>query len=271
VIYVYNSNIVIFKEQYMIEDEKTMILFLKDTRIGFMSKEKFRKVFNFRSNSKFWRRIPHNLEIKENKNVYNIYSFTKKEVKKCRKKHANVDIWGWDSETIVYNFDEKKKINEDALSQGADTFNQLSELLGKQTAAGKAAAIAEATINTYKAATSAYSSLSGIPIVGPALGAVAAGVAVAAGIANVKKILAVKTPGGGGSAGAGAGVSGGGATVAPGTAPNVSFVSSSENQIANTINRNQASQAPIKAYVVSSDMTTQQQLDRNLVNKTSIG
>jgi len=112
VIYVYNSNIVIFKEQYMIEDEKTMILFLKDTRIGFMSKEKFRKVFNFRSNSKFWRRIPHNLEIKENKNVYNIYSFTKKEVKKCRKKHANVDIWGWDSETIVYNFDEKKKINK---------------------------------------------------------------------------------------------------------------------------------------------------------------
>lgn len=164
--------------------------------------------------------------------------------------------------------DLKKQRNEAALNQASSTFAAASELLGKQTAAGKAAAIAEATINTYKAATSAYSSLSGIPIVGPALGAVAAGVAIAAGIANVKKILAVKTPGGGGSAGAG--ISGGGATVAPGTAPNVSFVSSSENQIANTINRNQTNQAPIKAYVVSSDMTTQQQLDRNLVSKTSV-
>jgi hypothetical protein len=40
--------------------------------------------------------------------------------------------------------------------------------------------------------------LAGIPIVGPALGAVAAGAAVVAGIANVKKILAVDSglPGG---------------------------------------------------------------------------
>ena len=52
----------------------------------------------------------------------------------------------------------------------------------------KAGAIAEAIINTYKSATSAYSSLAGIPVVGPALGAVAAAAAVAAGIKNIATI-----------------------------------------------------------------------------------
>jgi len=53
---------------------------------------------------------------------------------------------------------------------------------------GKAAAIAETVINTYKAATGAYSAMAGIPYVGPALGVAAAAAAVAAGVANVQKI-----------------------------------------------------------------------------------
>ena len=53
---------------------------------------------------------------------------------------------------------------------------------------GKAAAVAQTTIDTYRAAQSSYTSLSGIPIVGPVLGALAAGAAVASGLANVKKI-----------------------------------------------------------------------------------
>lgn len=69
------------------------------------------------------------------------------------------------------------------------------------SAIAKAAGIAQATIDTYKNATSAFGSLSGIPVVGPALGALAAAGAVAAGIANVRKIIATKTPGGGGGGG----------------------------------------------------------------------
>ena len=113
VIYVYNSNVVIFKDEYMIEDEKTMILFLKDTKIGFMSKEKFRKIFTFRSNAKYWRKIPKNLENIVNKNLYNIFSFEKKKKNTTsRNVKNNVEIWGWDTETIIYNYDEKKKINK---------------------------------------------------------------------------------------------------------------------------------------------------------------
>lgn len=52
----------------------------------------------------------------------------------------------------------------------------------------KIAGISEATINTYRAAQGAYAALAPIPIVGPALGAAAAGIAIAAGLANVQAI-----------------------------------------------------------------------------------
>jgi len=61
----------------------------------------------------------------------------------------------------------------------------------------KAANIASATMDTYKAATGAYASLSAIPVVGPALGAIAAGAAIAAGLVNVKNIASQKFSGGG--------------------------------------------------------------------------
>lgn len=58
----------------------------------------------------------------------------------------------------------------------------------KQAAIGKAAAIAQAMINTYSSATASYNAMAGIPYVGPFLGAAAAAAAVAAGMANVQAI-----------------------------------------------------------------------------------
>jgi hypothetical protein len=83
-----------------------------------------------------------------------------------------------------------------------DAFGQLSSIVGQETAAGKAFAVAKATIDTYTSAVSAYNALSGIPVIGPALGAIAAGAAVASGLATVKKIVSVQVPnaaGGGGN------------------------------------------------------------------------
>jgi hypothetical protein len=48
--------------------------------------------------------------------------------------------------------------------------------------------IANATIQMFQSAISAFSSMAAIPIVGPALGAVAAAAAIALGIANINKI-----------------------------------------------------------------------------------
>jgi hypothetical protein len=75
-----------------------------------------------------------------------------------------------------------------------DAFGQLSSIVGQETVAGKAFAVAKATIDTYTSAVSAYNALVGIPVIGPALAAIAAGAAVASGIATVKKIVAVQVP-----------------------------------------------------------------------------
>lgn len=95
--------------------------------------------------------------------------------------------------------EEKKKrdklTKETALNIASSTLNSLSSIIGEETAAGKAAAVAAAVIDTYKAANGAYASLSSIPYVGPALGAAAAAAAVVSGIANVKKILSTKEDG----------------------------------------------------------------------------
>lgn len=76
-------------------------------------------------------------------------------------------------------------------------FGQLAQLQksenSKIAAIGKAAAITQAIINTYQAATAAYASLAGIPYIGPALGAAAAAAAVVAGMANVAQIRSQPT------------------------------------------------------------------------------
>lgn len=78
----------------------------------------------------------------------------------------------------------------------SDTTSALKTALGEGNALYKAAAITETVINTYKAATAAYSALAPIPIVGPALGGIAAAAAVAAGMANVAKIRSAREQGG---------------------------------------------------------------------------
>ena len=89
----------------------------------------------------------------------------------------------------------KKFTAKAALDIASSTFGSMASILGEESKAGKAFATAQATIDTFKAANSAYASMAGIPIVGPALGAAAAAAAVVAGIANVKKIWEVKDDG----------------------------------------------------------------------------
>lgn len=80
------------------------------------------------------------------------------------------------------------------LGKISSTLKNVAKAIGEHTVAGKAAAIAAVTIDTYMSATAAFKSLAGIPVVGPALGAIAAAAAIVAGLKNVKAILAVKTP-----------------------------------------------------------------------------
>jgi hypothetical protein len=92
------------------------------------------------------------------------------------------------------------KSQEASLNTASNFFGQLAVLQKSENkkiaTIGKAAAIAQAMVDTYKAATSAYAAMAGIPYVGPALGAAAAAAAIAAGLANVAQIRAQPTGGG---------------------------------------------------------------------------
>ena len=75
----------------------------------------------------------------------------------------------------------------------ADALGSVSALLGKETKAGKALAVGQALINTYSAAAAA---LAPPPTgAGPIFGPIAAAGAIAAGMANVKSIIATQLPG----------------------------------------------------------------------------
>ncbi len=74
------------------------------------------------------------------------------------------------------------------LGLAASAAGNIASIFGQESKVGKAAAIAQTTIDTFKSAQAAYSSLAGITIVGPVLGALAAAAAVAAGVSNINKI-----------------------------------------------------------------------------------
>lgn len=110
----------------------------------------------------------------------------------------NTESTGADVELINQKFNERQKVLDqsvqDAKLQGfSSVFGQIRGLFGEQTAVGKAAAIAQTTIDTYQSATAAYKSLAGIPVVGPGLATAAAALAVGAGLANIRKITSTKT------------------------------------------------------------------------------
>ena len=152
----------------------------------------------------------------------------------------------------------------DAVSSG---LKMASEELGESTAAGKIAAVAAATISTYTAIAGQLAAFSTKAIPGYAIAqAIVTG---AFGLLQVKKILAVKTPKSKGSAGGAPSIGGGGSGgTAPAAAPSFNIIGNSGvNQIAQTLGQQQ----PVQAYVVANQVTTQQALDRSIVQNASLG
>lgn len=82
-----------------------------------------------------------------------------------------------------------KLAEEQKLQLTSDSLGQIADIIGRQSAVGKALAVGQAIINTYQGATKALATLP------PPFGAIQAGITIAAGLANVKKIIAVKVPG----------------------------------------------------------------------------
>ena len=155
------------------------------------------------------------------------------------------------------NVSLKKQEEEAKLAIVSDGLGAIQSLLGETSVAGKAVAVAQSIINTYQGMTKALGQ-TGI------FGVVAAAGVLASGMASVKKIISTKIPGTADNVG-----SGGMANTVTETAqaPAFNVVGASPlNQIAETLNNQQ----PVKAFVVSGDVTTAQQLDRNIISESGI-
>jgi hypothetical protein len=161
------------------------------------------------------------------------------------------------TQAVKENSDARVKIDQSEVAAKlenagkiAGLLSGLSNLIGKETAAGKGFAVASATIDTYLSAQKAYQSMVGIPVAGPALAAVAAGVAIAGGIKNVREIVRTKVPGGGG------GVSAPNiAASAPSVTSAVPTIGTSPVTALGTMMQNQP---PLRAFVVESEVTNSQ-------------
>jgi len=145
------------------------------------------------------------------------------------------------------------------LQTTAQILGGLSELAGKQTEEGKALAIAQATIDTYLSASSAYAAAAKIdPLV---LAPLAAGAAILAGFARVKAIAEVKVPNSSGG--------GGGnptAPIVPRIPQSISGTKLGGNSEVITNNKGTVG----KVYVTETDITATQDKVKGIIRKATI-
>lgn len=155
------------------------------------------------------------------------------------------------------NAEEQKKIDEAAVQakiqvagQVAGILSSMSDLAGKDTAAGKGLAVAAATINTYAGATQALNSKVPAPEpIATVIRIAQAAVIVASGIKSIREILKTKVPGGGGASAPSI------SATAPATASAVpTLMSSPVTAIADVMQN----QKPLRAYVVESEVSSTQ-------------
>jgi len=102
------------------------------------------------------------------------------------------------TEMAAINAANKGKIEEAfvnfKLAQQNKLMGDMATILGKESKAGKAFSIAQATIDTYQSAVAAYKSQLTMDPSSPVRGAIAAAAAVAMGLRNIQKIAGVKEP-----------------------------------------------------------------------------
>lgn len=167
--------------------------------------------------------------------------------------------------------DERKNIQAKIAKNDLILAKKKDKLAEKQFKIDKALRISQTLIDTYSSAIKAYGSQ--IVVGDPTSiirGKIAAGVATAFGLAQVAAIARTKFVPSATSAppvgGAGVGSGGGGVSVQP---PAFNIVGSSGvNQLSDAI----AGQGdrPVRTYVVASDVSTAQELDRNIIESASL-
>ena len=159
----------------------------------------------------------------------------------------------------------EKQIAKEKEQTVFNTLGAIAGLLGSNSKFGKALAITQALRDTYAGANKALAQ-------GGIFGFIGAAGVIASGIANVKQITSSKDPATPSFATGGGGVSASTPPTppTPSLPPAFNVVGASEtNQLAEAIGSQ--SQQPVQAFVVSNDVSTAQEMDRNIIEGASIG
>lgn len=153
----------------------------------------------------------------------------------------------------------QKDLDKAKEAQMTETLGNLATIVGKNSKFGKAIAIVQAIRDTYAGATKALAQ-------GGIFGFIGAAAITAAGIANIKTITSTPDP----TPPAGASVGGGSPVPPTPSAPPAFNVvgQGATSQLADVIGSQ--AQEPVRAYVVSNDVTTAQGLERNIVEGATI-
>jgi hypothetical protein len=176
------------------------------------------------------------------------------------KKVSGDALLAFDKETAAARIEIERAQQEVKMGIVSNALGAIANAVGANTVAGKALAIAQATIDTYMGANKALGTYP------PPFGAIAAGTVILSGLMNVKKIVSTQIPkvpgqtGGGGSAGSAPNITP--PTIPTIAAPQINTTGGMNptTQIAQTIGA--AQQRPIQAYVVSQQLSSTQALDR---------
>ena len=166
---------------------------------------------------------------------------------------------------------KREELKESAkVSLQENAFKLASELAEEGSAANKAVQVAQTIMQTIQGTQAAFTTAQKNPITAtfPAYPFIQAGIAGSFGALSVKKILStpVKTTSAG-SVSSGAPSSGGGGET-PVPAFNLIGQAGGVNQIEEGL---QQEQTPIQAFVVSGDVSSAQELDRNIIDSATIG
>ncbi len=165
---------------------------------------------------------------------------------------------------------KQDKIKRDAeIDMAKQTFAGIANLLGENSKAGKAAAVAASLINTYQGITAELQTKTATPF-GFALKLVNIASTASIGFKAVKSIMATSPSSSGAASNPGAGRATPSAEAIPPIPPAFNIVGSSgTNQLADAIGGQ--SQQPIQAFVVASEVTNAQALERNTIEGATIG
>lgn len=178
------------------------------------------------------------------------------------RKASSAEFAAFDAETKKGEIERERTASQAKLGIISGALGTIAEAVGQNTIAGKALSIAQATVDTYAGANKALATY-------PApWGAIAAGTVIAAGLLNVRKIIATKLPKPPGSNVTDTASAPSISNTAP-IAPQVPLINTRTQLDSATIQ--QLGSATNRAYVLESDVTNSQERIRRINRAARLG